>query len=120
MKAETPQSTDEVLQRIEELEALKLRAIDDLLRQRETISESLRKLGHTDPPPKVSKRRGRPPGASNGQSRGAPRASERDEPCKVCGFKTVPAHDGRKHRGQGKNRKRFTPTELEALGLRRV
>lgn len=46
--------------------------------------------------------------------------SVKDAPCPICGFKTMPPHDRRAHRGQGNNKKPFTAAELEAKGLRKV
>lgn len=44
----------------------------------------------------------------------------KDAPCPVCEFKTNPAHDARKHRGQGKRKRPFTPSELKEFGLEKV
>jgi hypothetical protein len=49
----------------------------------------------------------------------APKRKSRDEPCKICGFKTSPIHDARAHRGQA-HKKPFTPAELSAKGLHKV
>jgi hypothetical protein len=43
----------------------------------------------------------------------------KDEPCKICGFRTVKAHDARSHRGQ-ENKAPFTKKELAERGLRRA
>jgi hypothetical protein len=43
-----------------------------------------------------------------------------DAPCPVCKFKTSPLHDARKHRGQGKRKRAFTPAELKEMGLERA
>lgn len=43
-----------------------------------------------------------------------------DEPCQVCGFKTEPPHDGRRHRSQGEKKKPFSPADLEQMGMLRV
>ena len=40
----------------------------------------------------------------------------KDAPCGICGFKTLPLHDGRLHRSQEK-KKPFTKTELTERGL---
>jgi hypothetical protein len=47
------------------------------------------------------------------------REAKPGEPCKICGFATQPAHDGRKHRAQ-EIKKPFTSDELEAAGMVRV
>jgi hypothetical protein len=54
----------------------------------------------------------------------APRAEDggtgpKDEPCRICIFRTDPPHDGRSHRGQSK-KKPFTLEELEEMGLTKV
>jgi hypothetical protein len=48
-------------------------------------------------------------------SRGA--HQPKNAPCPVCQFATTPPHDARKHRGQGKRKKPFTPAELKEFGL---
>jgi hypothetical protein len=45
---------------------------------------------------------------------------KKDAPCTVCGFKTEPLHDARKHRSQGKSKKAFNAEELKELGLKKV
>jgi hypothetical protein len=49
----------------------------------------------------------------------APKRKSRDEPCKICGFKTSPIHDARAHRGQT-HKKPFTTAELSAKGLHKL
>jgi hypothetical protein len=44
----------------------------------------------------------------------------KDAPCLVCKFKTHPLHDARKHRGQGKRKRPFTPAELKEMGLEKA
>ena len=43
----------------------------------------------------------------------------RDTPCKICGYKTRPPHDARRHRAQ-KTKKPFTNGELNEMGLEKV
>jgi hypothetical protein len=43
-----------------------------------------------------------------------------DRPCPICKFKTVPSHDGRRHRSQGDNKRPFNAQELSDLGLARL
>ncbi len=50
---------------------------------------------------------------------GITRHRDPNKPCDVCGFATNPGHDARKHRAQGKNKKAFTASELEGLGLKK-
>lgn len=47
------------------------------------------------------------------------RSGPSDQPCPICQFKTDPPHDGRAHRSQ-KDKKPFTPEELEAKGFTMV
>ena len=45
----------------------------------------------------------------------------KDAPCSICGFKTAPPHDARRHRfSQGKKKRPFTAKELSDLGLKKV
>jgi hypothetical protein len=43
----------------------------------------------------------------------------KDAPCKICGFRTVPPHDARRHRGQ-RTKKPFTNDELQSMGMRKT
>lgn len=45
--------------------------------------------------------------------------TKKDEPCKVCGFKTTPIHDSRAHRSQNP-KKAFTTEELKARNLHKA
>jgi hypothetical protein len=49
----------------------------------------------------------------------APKRHARDEPCKICKFKTSPLHDARRHRSQ-KTKKPFTVEELMEKKLAKV
>jgi hypothetical protein len=42
------------------------------------------------------------------------------KPCPICGFRTTPAHDARKHRFSKAKRRAFTARELADLGLRKA
>jgi len=44
----------------------------------------------------------------------------RDAACPICNFRTAAPHDARKHRGQGKRKRPFTPNELADLGLKKA
>jgi hypothetical protein len=44
---------------------------------------------------------------------------QRDIPCPICGFKTIPLHDGRAHRSQ-EPKKPFTADELAERGFLKV
>ena len=39
--------------------------------------------------------------------------------CPICGFRTVPPHDGRTHRAQ-KQKRPFTASELSAIGMKKA
>ena len=43
-----------------------------------------------------------------------------DGPCTVCGFRTLPPHDARTHRYQGKKKAAFTNADLHEKGLTKV
>jgi hypothetical protein len=43
-----------------------------------------------------------------------------DGPCPICKFKTVPPHDGRRHRAQGKGKKPFSAQELADFGFAKL
>jgi hypothetical protein len=43
-----------------------------------------------------------------------------DNPCRICGFRTNPPHDARKHRFSKARKRPFTAKELTDLGLRKV
>ncbi len=49
----------------------------------------------------------------------ATKRQTRDLPCPICGFKTMPHHDGRMHRSQ-RPKKPFTGQELMEKGLTKV
>jgi hypothetical protein len=41
-------------------------------------------------------------------------------PCRICGFRTRPPHDARRHRFSKAKKRPFTAKELAALGMKRV
>jgi hypothetical protein len=43
-----------------------------------------------------------------------------DNPCRICGFRTKPPHDARKHRFSKAKKRPFNAKELTDLGLRKV
>jgi hypothetical protein len=57
-------------------------------------------------------------GARGGSSRKGTRRVK-DAACPICGFKTIPPHDGRAHRSQSP-KKPFTADELAARGFRKA
>lgn len=52
-------------------------------------------------------------------SRAGTRQVNADRPCPICGFKTDPPHDARRHRGQIEKHP-FTDEELEANHMKKV
>ena len=56
--------------------------------------------------------------SGDGSHRGT-RQVNSDRACPICGFKTEPPHDARRHRAQAE-KKPFTDEELEANHIRRV
>jgi hypothetical protein len=43
-----------------------------------------------------------------------------DNPCRICGFRTNPPHDARKHRFSKAKKRPFSAKELTDLGMRKV
>jgi hypothetical protein len=43
-----------------------------------------------------------------------------DNPCRICGFRTNPPHDARKHRFSKAKKRPFNAKELTDLGMRKV
>jgi hypothetical protein len=43
-----------------------------------------------------------------------------EKPCPICGFRTNPPHDARKHRFSKAKKRPFNAKELADLGLRKV
>jgi hypothetical protein len=43
-----------------------------------------------------------------------------DNPCRICGFRTNPPHDARRHRFSKAKKRAFNAKELANLGLRKV
>jgi hypothetical protein len=43
-----------------------------------------------------------------------------EKPCPICGFRTTPAHDARRHRFAKAKRRPFNARELKDLGLKKV
>jgi hypothetical protein len=56
---------------------------------------------------------------AGGKKAGLTRQRDPEAACSICEFATVPGHDGRMHRSQGKNKKPFTAKELEEQGLKK-
>jgi hypothetical protein len=57
--------------------------------------------------------------SSGQESRKGTRQVNAERPCPICGFRTEPPHDARRHRGQDPKRP-FTDEELKANNMRRV
>jgi hypothetical protein len=43
-----------------------------------------------------------------------------DNPCRICGFRTKPPHDARRHRFSEARKRPFTAKELTDLGLKKA
>jgi hypothetical protein len=43
-----------------------------------------------------------------------------EKPCRICGFRTNPPHDARRHRFSKAKKRAFNAKELANLGLRKV
>lgn len=94
---------EQALKAMENIDTLRKEAVDELLTQRNEIDKQLRTLGHGE-----------------GKVIRARRVVDPNTPCPICNFVTAPAHDARKHRGQGDKKKPFTPKELEELKMSKV
>jgi hypothetical protein len=112
-----------VLAQIRTIEQQKAKVKAETLRKVKKALKELNRLGfdyqvfsngHTD---SLADRTGRGRVARKSPSRKARKL--KDEPCKICGFRTVKAHDARSHRGQA-NKAPFTKKELAERGLRRA
>src|SRR5437762_2288613 len=95
-------TTEKALKAVAEAESLRQSAIKELLGVIKDAEKTLTKLGYTATPVKAT----------------AGKTTRNTDPfkksCPIC--KTT-GHDGRAHRGQGKNKRKFTPAELKDLGL---
>jgi hypothetical protein len=98
--------------RIKELDAERTKLLDDakkdaLSRAQQAVAD-LNALGFTYSLTQVSVGR-----KGTGQIQAA-------KPCKICGFRTNPPHDARKHRFSKAKKRPFNAKELTDLGLRKV
>ena len=99
---------------LSKLLAVKLEEEKESAKQK-LVAEFNERLAHFGFSPEdlgMLRKRGRKPG----EGRRAIHAGE----CSVCKFTTQPAHDGRKHRSQGDDKKPFTAKELAELGIVKV
>lgn len=92
---------DKVLRQIEQLEALKKEAIQELLEERESIDLKLTSLGYKEPEPQRT-------GATRKRS-----GTTKEKHCEIC---DLVGHDKRAHRSQIKKQP-FTTAELQEKGL---
>jgi hypothetical protein len=112
-----------VLDRIRIIEQQKAKVKTETLRRVKQALKELNRLGFDY----QVVRNGHADGAADGTgSERVVRKSQRrksrtlkNEPCKICGFRTVRPHDARSHRGQEK-KVPFTRKELAERGLRRA
>lgn len=101
----------EQLQKLDEQRAKLLEgAKAEALKKAEAAVEELNGLGFAYTLTEGGKKKGKT---------GITRQRDPNAPCSVCEFVTVPAHDGRMHRAQGKSKKPFTAKELEELSLKK-
>jgi hypothetical protein len=103
--------------RIKELDAERTKLLDDakketLARAQQAISD-LNALGFPYKLAQVSV--GRKPAGRKGLG-GIPT----EKPCRICGFRTSPPHDARKHRFSKAKKRPFNAKELIDLGMRKV
>lgn len=105
--------TQTILQQIQELdrqkEALLSGAKDEALKKVEDALSELNALGFNYV---VTEKGG-------ARARTVTRVSK-GGPCPICEFETEPAHDGRRHRSQGTNKRPFNAGELKELGISKV
>jgi hypothetical protein len=90
---------EQVLKQIADIESLRGEAIQEILGQRKALDDQLKTLGYED--------------GLRKRPQGGRRTIDPTKPCTICKFITDPAHDSRKHRGQGDKKRPFTPKELE-------
>jgi hypothetical protein len=55
-----------------------------------------------------------------GKGRNGARKMQAEKPCRICGFRTNPPHDARKHRFSKAKKRPFNAKELTDLGMRKV
>lgn len=92
----------QALEQLAKIEDLRKEAIEEILNQRKELDAQLKSLGYD----------------TGGSGRRAQRrVLDPNKPCPICEFTTVPPHDARNHRGQGKKKKAFTADELKTLGM---
>ena len=98
-----------------ESERLRTEAIQDLLQARKQVDAELKQLGYTgrgqlsDDDGSIQYRNG------GGGQRGRKARQTGKKP--HCPFCDMDGHDGRAHRGQGDDKRKFTTSELYARGL---
>ena len=99
-----------------ESERLRTEAIQDLLQARKQVDAELKQLGYTgrgqlsdDDGGSIQYRNG----GSGQRARRARQAAKKPH----CPFCDMDGHDGRAHRGQGDDKRKFTTSELYARGL---
>lgn len=86
--ADKPSAIDKALKAMEEMEALKQAAIEELLQQRSDIDQKLQKLGHNQPAPVP---------VHSSPKTTQTRQRDLTKPCSYCG---EIGHDARKHRAE--------------------
>ena len=89
-------------------------AKEEALKRAQVAVDELNSLGFSYSLRSSNSRRGLRAGSRIGTRQVNP-----DRPCPICGFRTDPPHDARRHRGQP-NKKVFTADELSGMGMRKV
>ena len=90
----------QALEALAKIETLKVEAIQELLAERQKIDDQLAQLGHTG-------------GKGTTRKRGGASKPAGERYCNIC---EAQGHDARAHRGQGKNKKKFSAAEMKELG----
>jgi hypothetical protein len=103
--------------RIKELDAERTKLIEDakkeaLGRAQQAVSD-LNALGFSYSLTQVSA--GRKPAGRKGLG-----GIGTEKPCPICGFRTSPPHDARRHRFSKAKKRAFTASELASLGMKKV
>lgn len=102
-----------------------------LMKERETHVKAIAKIDAQLEPLKAARLKeildeaaslGWQPTKTRKLAKGEKREPKLGTPCGVCEFATEPYHDGRlkAHRDQGENKKPFTDSQLEKLGLKKI
>ena len=115
-KVEMMTATEKALKAKKDYDALIQAAIKEQLGIIKVAQSRLADLGYNSAAPRKATA---PARKTSAKAKKKTRQIDPDKPCGICHFPTVPNHDKRKHRGQGKSLKAFSPKELEQFGLKK-